>query len=372
MNIDINNYEEYFLLYIDNELSKQERTAVEIFIRENEEFRGAFEMLKKTVCIPENEISISDKSFLFRKEPEWINTGNYEEIFVLYHDGELTGEQKMETDRFLQSHPGLASEFELLGKVKLEPETDLIFKDKKSLYRKEKHGRVIPLIIYRSLAAAVFIGFGFWFFVNQGNQPVLQDQSVAQVNQNNTPAKTIIEKTTDSLKEPKLQSEELAIIEQAKNQVKEATKNYDEKPDNKTETLAITLNKKVEEVEKISKKISTDFIEEKTEQIAKIEISKEQIESVKLVPTIKTKEEADLAVNSEPVKAPSVNVNNVSTASYINPKPTNENYIFYNIPADKFKKSKVGAFLKKIKRVVDRNDPLKLIFSGEEKQVAKN
>lgn len=40
----------------------------------------------------------------------------------------------------------------------------------------------------------------------------------------------------------------------------------------------------------------------------------------------------------------------------------NENYVFYNITTDEFNKSKVGTFLKKVKRAVERKIPLKNKF----------
>lgn len=369
MNIDINNYEEYFLLYIDNELSAQERTAVEMFLKENEEFKREFELLKSTVLAPEVKINLSDKSFLFRKEPKWINENNYEEIFVLYHDGELSQSQIIETDRFLELHPELTGEFILLGKVKLEPEKGIIFGDKKSLYRKEKHGRVIPLIMWRSMAAAVFIGFGFWFFVNPANKPADQDKIVAQVNQSGTSEKTSVNQQPTSLKGTSVQNEDVANNEQSKNEGKVGSENDYVKPGKQTETVALSYNKKAA---KVSNKISTDFIDEKTDQMSMAIISKDQIETVKSLPETKINNGLAFAKNNETLHESAVDENTVSTAAYISPEPTNQNYVFYNIPADKFKKSKVGAFLKKVKRVVDRNDPLKLIFSAEEKQVAKN
>ena len=42
MDINRDNYEEYFLLYADDELSKAERRMVEIFVKENPDLKEEF------------------------------------------------------------------------------------------------------------------------------------------------------------------------------------------------------------------------------------------------------------------------------------------------------------------------------------------
>jgi hypothetical protein len=94
MNINLNNYEEYFLLYIDNELSKQDRNEVASFLQSHPELQEEFDSLQFTFNTPEEEISLSDKSFLLKNEPStFINESNYEEHLVAYHDNELNEEE---------------------------------------------------------------------------------------------------------------------------------------------------------------------------------------------------------------------------------------------------------------------------------------
>jgi hypothetical protein len=67
MKIDIQNYETHFLSYIDNELSANERLAVENFIIENPGYENELNSLKQTVLAAEN-IIFENKSSLYRLE----------------------------------------------------------------------------------------------------------------------------------------------------------------------------------------------------------------------------------------------------------------------------------------------------------------
>ena len=63
MFINRNNYENFFLLYADGELSASEHLAVEEFVAQNEDLRVELEMIQAAV-LPLEEISLIDKSFL--------------------------------------------------------------------------------------------------------------------------------------------------------------------------------------------------------------------------------------------------------------------------------------------------------------------
>ena len=53
MKIDRHNYEEFFILYWDNELTAVQKQAVENFVTQNADLREEFEILGETRFIPD-------------------------------------------------------------------------------------------------------------------------------------------------------------------------------------------------------------------------------------------------------------------------------------------------------------------------------
>ena len=52
MNINRHNYESYFLLYVDNELSVQEIDALNLFIEDNADLKNELEILQQSILKP--------------------------------------------------------------------------------------------------------------------------------------------------------------------------------------------------------------------------------------------------------------------------------------------------------------------------------
>lgn len=65
--ITVSNYQEYFLLYIDNELGASEKEMVETFVLQQPQLQEEFTLLKETV-LPAERISFVNKQSLYRKE----------------------------------------------------------------------------------------------------------------------------------------------------------------------------------------------------------------------------------------------------------------------------------------------------------------
>ena len=64
-----------------------------------------------------------------------INRHNYEELFLLYIDGEMNAEQKQMVEAFAEANPDLKEELEMLKETVLFADSDLVFADKASLYK---------------------------------------------------------------------------------------------------------------------------------------------------------------------------------------------------------------------------------------------
>ena len=113
MNLNRNNYEEFFLLYVDNELPDAERKAVESFVHQNPDLEGELLLLQGTKMKPENEIFFENKELLLKHEEKdaFINLSNYQELFVLYTDGELNAEARKSVEEFASRDSFLQKEY---------------------------------------------------------------------------------------------------------------------------------------------------------------------------------------------------------------------------------------------------------------------
>jgi hypothetical protein len=194
------NYEAYFVMYVDDELNATERKAVEAFIEQNPDLEEEMIMLQQSVLRADDDIVFEQKEVLFKGADQFrINEQNCEEYFVLYGDDELTNAEKEKVEQFVYHHPQYQAEFELIQQIKLLPDNALNFPDKNYLYRTEEDDNRIPAFPWwRFTAAAIailVIGTLAWFIVSNthaGNQDVAEKTpSVNSTNGTNTPLQDV-------------------------------------------------------------------------------------------------------------------------------------------------------------------------------------
>lgn len=155
--VNRNNYEAFFLMYVDGELSATEKEMVEVFVQQNPDLQEELAMLQQVVLLPENEVVFADKNVLYKQTGNEISTSNFEAHFLLYIDNELNLKDKEKVETFVLQHPELQNDFTLLKQTKLKPNT-IVCPNKDLLYKKEKERRVVYMNWYKMAAAAIVIG----------------------------------------------------------------------------------------------------------------------------------------------------------------------------------------------------------------------
>lgn len=242
MEINKNNYEEFFLLYVDGELNAAGRTAVEKFAEQYADLQEELDALLQTRLAATDEFTFENKASLYKYEGELINNDNYQEYLLSYIDNELNNEEKRSVEALIKNNPGKKAELDILQMVKLDATEKIVFENKTVLYRTEKErARVLPLNWIRVAAAAsvILIASVIWFTTTNDKANV-QPRTLAETSTNPQPQIAAKEKditTVDTRKDN--------VVDQPVDETTNSDKTIDELP-----------GKKQKAFEKINKEIS--------------------------------------------------------------------------------------------------------------------
>ena len=176
MIINRHNYEEFFILYLDNELSSADRRLVEVFMQQHPDLGEELQLLEQTRLELDPTVVFDGKESLMKPVGlGWINADNQEEWLVQYIDNELDNDQKAAVEIYAANNPSVKADLELLLKTKLRPENSITFFNKESLYRREESPvrRIVPLRFWRVAAAVLLfiaLTIGGFFIFNKNNK----------------------------------------------------------------------------------------------------------------------------------------------------------------------------------------------------------
>lgn len=202
MYINRHNYEEFFILYLDNELGREDRESVELFVQGNPDLAEELNLLRQTRFAADPAVVFEGREELMRPAGgQGITPGNYEEWLLLYIDNELTAGQRTAVENFAATHPAIKEELEILQHTRLQPETAIVFPFKETLYHKEEKARVVTIRWWRiAAAAAVLFAIGTIGFYSLNKKPVTGTGTVASGPKirNNSTVKPVNETRVDN------------------------------------------------------------------------------------------------------------------------------------------------------------------------------
>ena len=119
MKINRDNYEIFFLDYFENELPAEKVAELFLFIENNPDLKAEFEAYKSTQLPSLNKEEFSAKDLL--KKPV-IDNENAEEYMLRSLDYDLSKDEELSLQRFINANPLAKKQFELLKKTVLKAE----------------------------------------------------------------------------------------------------------------------------------------------------------------------------------------------------------------------------------------------------------
>ena len=174
--ITLSNYEEYFLMYVDNELTAAERGLVEAFVQFHPELQSELDLLMGTKLDPEM-VQFMDKENLFAQN---IQTQATDENLLLYVDGELTGKAEKEVTEKLQKDKAYQQEFQWLLRTKSNPAEVVPHPNKEELYRRTVRRIGLPFALRIAAAVLLLASMGVLYLQQNDTTPA----SVAAIPKN--------------------------------------------------------------------------------------------------------------------------------------------------------------------------------------------
>lgn len=168
MEINLSNYQAYFLDYCEGNLNAAQIAGLKVFLKEHPELQAELDEFENITLEPEISTVFNQKDLLKKQLIEAIpplNEQNYREYFVYEIDGELSDTESAAVKSFLNTNPHLYAEFEAFSQTVLSTDVEIIeYPDKNSLKRtafiaKSKYSLAWSF----SIAASLLIIFGLTF-----------------------------------------------------------------------------------------------------------------------------------------------------------------------------------------------------------------
>lgn len=358
MLINRNNYESFFLLYVDGELCAAEMKMVEDFAAANKDLGTELEMLQAAV-LPPDDILFEDKGELYKPIP--IDSILHEKL-LLKIDNELPQNEEGSLNELIAADENVKGEFNLLQLTKLDAAERIVFADKHLLYRKEKDNVVIGRFA-RWAAAAVLLGFGFYFGANmlsRKNVNVEDGGAIAGTKVPSVNKGTGTNTTTATIIDPK----NTAALNGDTDVVNNST------AENPAGATAAAQNSNAAQEKKSSNSnaasVTKDNINPK-DAIAQQDATPAQRENIAPVQKINDNPVPQIAlVSPKEIKVQQLPVDNTivpledpySKYVALGDNDKSNNKILY-MDEDDVKRSKVGGFFRKVKRFAERTAKVK-------------
>ena len=335
MNINRHNYEEFFLLYVDNELTAGQRKIVEAFVASNPDLKEEFELIQQSTFVDEVKLDTNFINSLLKPVDEESNIS--EEQLLLYIDGELKADEKAAVEKELVANTSLQKELQWLRRSQLTADTSLVFPDKSLLYKQAEPARVFSLSMTArrwsaAAAVALLLGSAVWMLMDGSKT----NDTLGKLAEAKTATET---KRTEQVKPLSVKDVVKETLQDQNNEFNRSTVTVESARQSasptKNNTTSIASTNTTEKIE------STTSVVEQPVVIAKTDVPEKIVD-----------EKFDTPSNNSTTTTVQPIANNISYASYNNDVADEEDDVL--LTEERQRKSGIAGFLKKAKRTLER------------------
>lgn len=248
MKITRDNYEPFFLDYLEGNLKETMIDQFLDFLEQNPDLKEELQLFDN-IHLPEEQVAFSGKQHLYKSEHD--EKPAFEMKTIAYMEGDLKDDERESFETYIAAHPELQKEYNLFGKTRLIADTEIKFPQKHKLYRKS--GTIIALNWVARAAAVIVLIWGINSLFQTGSQKVGPSviPEIASVKPETKPAEIEPEKR---IQKPEIAQNTPDKVSQKPAIVQQQTNN---KPEQKNEVDEIFQERDLTEMNEISPILAT-------------------------------------------------------------------------------------------------------------------
>ncbi len=205
MKINRNNYESYFIDYLEGNLDESLVDDFIEFLTSNPDLKEELSMFEPVSVEPGN-IVFGKKELLFKEHFDLESEFNH--AAVASFEGDLSDTEKAAFDKYMATHPEKQEELTLFSQTKLIPDENIVFSKKNRLYKKTL-AKTITLWGSR-VAAVLVLAISVFLFIQRNESKNTINQEVATVEEKQP------EKTTSILPEENIHRQQNTQLAEVK------------------------------------------------------------------------------------------------------------------------------------------------------------
>lgn len=179
MEINRNNYETYFLDYLEGKLDERLIDSFIEFIKLNPDLKEELALFESLSAVPET-ILFTKKDKLYKEKYDSEEEFNAAAIASL--EGDISTKEKCKFERYLANRPEKKKEAALFTKTKLMADESIFFSKKSKLYQKSRRGLI--LLWSGRVAAILILAFAVFTLLDKSSNQITLEKQLAKVENN--------------------------------------------------------------------------------------------------------------------------------------------------------------------------------------------